>query len=125
MDDMPCYTWGYTSHKPQLSMWHCNGVIKEKEYPLIGDYKIWLNFFCDYIGYDVSIYYPIDPIQEDKIKVIFIGAKIQKRINWIHGKEGLFGEIILPLLFLEKNCKHTLYENEQGEMFCPLCNPPF
>ena len=24
-----------------------------------------------------------------------------------------------------KICKHTLYENEQGEMFCPLCQPPF
>lgn len=136
IDNMPdcCYTWGYTSFKPFFNLWHCKGVIKEKEYPLIKGYKLWLNFFCDYVGYDVSIYYPISQKKGEKIKVIFQGAKIQGYINWVHGDDGLFVYLILPLLLLEKgaskyvnchNCGLGVYNNEDNMQLCPLCNPPF
>ena len=138
-NDFPetCYLWGSTSHKPSGVIGQCMDWcydLKEKNYPLIDGYKLWLNFFCDFVGYDVSIYYPKSKIIGDVIKVIFKGAFIDGYINWVHGQEGLFKDIIQPLLVLEKmhsespsckTCKFNLYKDENNKNFCPICNPPF
>jgi hypothetical protein len=100
-----CYVWSYSSYKPSLRIWHCKGLINKDDYPKKDNYKLWLCFFCDYIGYDVLIYYPENQNNLEPIRVLFVGAKIQGFINWIHGDSGLFGEVILPLLFLEKSIK--------------------
>ena len=98
-----CYLWNCNgTYKPKLNFWSFYGSIKKNYFPKIHDYNIWLTFFCDYIGYNVLIYYPKNPKKGELIKVIFKGLNIKGFINWEHGLNGLFFTMIFPLLFLDK-----------------------
>ena len=97
------YLWNCRGkYKPKVNMWAFYGSISEKDFPLIKNYNIWLTFFCDYIGYDILIYYPKNVKKGDRIKVLFKGLNIDGFIYWHHGNIGLFDDFILPLLYLDK-----------------------
>ena len=98
-----CYVWRCRGrYKPNIYIWAHQGSIREKDFTIIENYTIWLYFFCDYYGYDVLVYYPKNVKKGDKIKVLFRGLYIEGFIYWIHGDLGLFNDIILKLLWLDK-----------------------
>ena len=89
-------------YKPSLYIWSNWRTISNKDVEQIENYNIWLSFFCDYEGYDILIYYPKKVKKGELVKVIFKGGHIDGFIYWRHGIRGLFNDMILPLLFLDK-----------------------
>lgn len=98
-----CYSWGAGNmgFEPSIWNWHYYGDAHIKEHEQIKGFGLWLQFYCDYLGYFINIYYPLNARKGDCINVIFRGANINVSINWIHGKRGLFDRILI-LLFFEK-----------------------
>lgn len=96
------YTWYNNGGFKPSCYWVYQGEITNNDVPKVEGFDIWLSFHCDYSGYAINIYYPRQYKDNEHINVLFKGAYIDTSIRWVHGAKGLFQNVLLTLLMLEK-----------------------